>query len=196
MSLRNVGVLLFDQAELLDFAGPLQVFASFRYLYPDDCDKVITIGMSDKVHIAKLGMFVTTDVTIDHCTDTFDILIVPGGQGTRELIKSPDELHAIRSLLGQTKVTASVCTGSLVLAQLGLLQNKKSTTHYGAIELLQSIDPSTEIDRSKRFHDHDSIVVSEGVSAGIDMSLYLIAKYYGQEKSDAVKKYIEYYPEK
>jgi len=75
------------------------------------------------------------------------------------------------------------------------LSNKKATTHFAATDLLSKLDPTIQIDRSKRYHDHDTIIVSEGVSAGIDMSFHLIEKYYSKEVSDKVRKYIEYYPE-
>jgi len=114
--------------------------------------------------------------------------------GTRPIIKNQASLISIDDLLSRTKIVATVCTGSLILAQLGRLKDKKATTHFMALDKLKSIDASIDIDRSRRYHDHGDVIISEGVSAGIDMSLHLIARFYGDDKADKVRKYVEYYP--
>lgn len=196
MPLKKIGVLLFDQAELLDFAGPLQVFAAFKAMYPEDCESVITIGLSKQIKVSKLGMMITTDVTIDEFDESLDLLIIPGGMGTRPIIKDETALLKIDRLISRSQLNASVCTGSLVYAKLQKLSHLKATTHFGATDILTKLDPSIIVDRSKRYHDHGNIIVSEGVSAGIDMSFHLLTREYGAAKSDEVRKYIEYYPEK
>lgn len=192
----KIGVLLFDQAELLDFAGPIQVFSALHYLYPDDCAPVVTIGMSETISISKLGMQLIPDRTIKDFDEELDLFLIPGGLGTRPLIKSPDMLGQIDQIIDRSKRLATVCTGSLVAAKLGRLKGLRATTHYLATDLLQELDASLIVDRSKRFYDHDHLIISEGVSAGIDMSFYLIEKLFGKEKSDSVRKYIEYFPDK
>ena len=196
MSLRKIGMLLFNDAELLDFAGPLQVFAAFQYLYPEECEMVTTISLDADIKVSKLGMKVASDQSIDNFDGNLDLLVIPGGMGTRPIIKDDNLLFQIDKLCEKAKRVGTVCTGSLIAARLGKLSHLKATTHYAAVDLLKSIDPTIEVDRSKRFHDHDHIIVAEGVSAGIDMSFYLINKFYGAEKADAVRKYIEYYPSK
>lgn len=196
MALKNIGILLFDDVELLDFAGPVQVFSSFKYMYPEDCDSVITIGLTDQIKVSKLGMIITPDVTIDKFDHSLDLFIIPGGFGTRPLIKDEASLKKIDHLAVKSHINASVCTGSLVLAKLKKLSHLQATTHFAATDILTKLDPTIIVDRSKRYHDHGQIIVSEGVSAGIDMSFHLLNREYGTEKSNQVRKYIEYYPEK
>ena len=194
MSTFKIGVLLFDNAELLDFAGPIQVFSGLHYLYPETCDSVKTIGLSPEIVVSKLFMKIIPEYLIGDFDDKLDMLLIPGGFGTRPLIKDIDALNRIETLCSNSERLATVCTGSLVAAKLGKLKGLRATTHYLATDLLKKIDPSITVDRSERFYDHGSIIVSEGVSAGIDMSFHLVEKYFGRQKADEVRKYIEYYP--
>ena len=141
-------------------------------------------------------MVITPEYTIDNFKEPLDLFIIPGGFGTRLLVKDNDALRKIDKLTQKSELNASVCTGSLVLAKLMKLNHLKATTHFAATDLLTKLDPSIIVDRSKRYHDHGHIIVAEGVSAGIDMSFHLLRKNYGSEVADKVKKYIEYYPEK
>lgn len=195
MSIKNIAVLLFHDVELLDFAGPLQVFSSLNYVLKDEQINVITIGLAAEIRVSKLGMTVHPDMVITDVNDAIDLLIIPGGFGTRPIIKDDDTLVLIEKLISKSERIASVCTGSLVLAKLGMLSHKKATTHYAAVDILTQLDPTIEVDRSKRYHDYDKIIVSEGVSAGIDMSFHFIARHFGADTADTVRKYIEYYPE-
>lgn len=198
MNLNKIGVVLFNHAELLDFAGPIQVFAAYHALFEDSTNELITIGLTDEIKVSKIGMRIIPDTVIGAIPkhSHFDLIIIPGGFGTREMVKEEQSLEAVNHLLAQSVRVASVCTGSLVLAKLGILSGLKATTHFAAIDLLKKLDPTIEIDRSKRFYDHEKIIVAEGVSAGIDMSLHLLSKHCGEEVSKKVKQYIEYYPEK
>ncbi len=194
-TLKTIGILLFNDVELLDFAGPMQVFSSLAALYPDLGIQVYNLGLSESIEVSKTRLQISGLQPIDSWTKRLDMILIPGGLGTRAIVKSEEQLEAIRRIISLTEISSSVCTGSLILAKLGQLSNKAATTHFAAIELLKKIDDSIIVDRTKRYHDHDNVVVSEGVSAGIDMSLYLIARYHGQEKADHVRKYIEYFPE-
>lgn len=193
--MKKIAVLLFDDVELLDFAGPLQVFSSLKYVLGDEGIEVITVGLTPEIKVSKLGMIIRPDKVITELDDTIDLLIIPGGFGTRPIIKDDLALRQIESSISKSNHIASVCTGSLVLARLGLLSHKKATTHYAAVDILTQLDPTIEVDRTKRYHDHGKVIVSEGVSAGIDMSFYLIEKHFGADTSATVRKYIEYYPE-
>ncbi len=194
-TLKKIGILLFDDVELLDFAGPMQVFSSLSALYPYLSVEVHNLGLSDVIEVSKTKLQINGLQHIDSWTEHLDMILIPGGLGTRAIIKSDEQLSAIKRIVSLSEISSSVCTGSLVLAKLGKLANKAATTHFAAIDLLKKIDDSIIVDRTKRYHDHDDVIVSEGVSAGIDMSLYLVAKYHGQEKADHVRKYIEYFPE-
>jgi len=193
--LNKIGILLFDDVELLDFAGPLQVFSSLKYVLDEKQVHVYTIGLTKEIKVSKIDMKVVTEFTIEEFDEQLDLLIIPGGFGTRPLVKNDELLAQIEKLTTLSSRVGSVCTGSLVLAKLNMLNHKKATTHYAALDLLTKLDPSIEVDRSRRYHDHDSVIVSEGVSAGIDMSFYLLEKFHGKKVSDTVRKYIEYYPE-
>lgn len=194
-TLKKIGILLFDDVELLDFAGPMQVFSSLAALYPNLGVEVHNLGLTESIEVAKSKLQINGLQTIKSWTDHLDMILIPGGLGTRAIIKNKEQLSAIKRILSLSEISSSVCTGSLVLAKLGALSNKKATTHFAAIDLLKKIDDTIIVDRDSRYHDHGDVVVSEGVSAGIDMSLYLVTKYHGQEKADHVRKYIEYFPE-
>jgi len=192
--IKKVGVLIFNDVELLDFAGPLQVFSAANYVDDDLLGIPLTIGTKSKVRVSKSKISITCNKRISGRIK-LDLFIIPGGYGTRPILEDKKLLAKIDKIISNSKVTASVCTGSLILAKLGYLENKTATTHFAAVDLLQSLDDTITVDRSKRYIDHGDIIVAEGVSAGIDMSFYLLEKFYGKALSDEVRKYIEYYPE-
>ena len=193
--MKKIGTLLFDDVELLDFAGPLQIFSSLGRVLDDDSIKTPIIGIDKEICVSKSKLKITCDYVAEDYDEELDLIIIPGGMGTRALIKQEHNLDAIKKLISLSRRVATVCTGSLVLAKMGLLNGKKATTHFSAVDILTKLDPSIIVDRSKRYHDHGDIIISEGVSAGMDMSLYLVAKHVGEETADAIRKYIEYYPE-
>ncbi len=192
---KTVGVLVFDDVELLDFTGPIQVLASAMSIDPDTISTVEVVGLNSPVSISKITIEMIPDFVIDDDL-SYDILIVPGGVGTRALIHDEDAMQSIGGLIERSGLCASVCTGSLLLAKLGLLSGLKATTHWSAIDLMGQIDSTIDVDRTRRYYDHGRYIVAEGVSAGIDMSFYLLEKLYGPEVSAEVRRYIEYYPEK
>lgn len=194
MEIKKVGILIFNDVELLDFAGPLQVFSAANYVDDDLLSVPMTIGTKSKVRVSKSKISITCNKRISGRIK-LDLFIIPGGFGTRSILEDKKLLTKIDKIIANSKVTASVCTGSLILAKLGYLKDKTATTHFAAVDLLQNLDETITVDRSKRYIDHGDIVVAEGVSAGIDMSFYLLEKYYGKSLSDEVRKYIEYYPE-
>lgn len=195
MSLNSIGIYLFDDVELLDFAGPLQVFSATRYLDNTLIPIIDLIGPKKQITVSKTGMKVSVHKTLEEA-GTYDLFLIPGGFGTRGIIKNDDELAMLRELTDRCSTITSVCTGSLVLARMGYLKGLTATTHYGAVDLLKELEPEVTVDRSRRFIDNGRIVISEGVSAGIDMSFYLLERFISKEVSDTVRKYIEYYPEK
>lgn len=190
--IQNIGILLFDDVELLDFAGPLQVFSSANYLFPDIAPPAETCGLKERISVAKSSFGIHPNCVLRPETDRYDLFLIPGGIGTRALLKDDGQLEQIEMMVNKSSVCCSVCTGSLILAKLGYLQGKSATTHYAAVELLRELDSSIEVDRTQRYIDHGHIIVSEGVSAGIDMSFYLLEKFYGRELSEEVRRYIEY----
>lgn len=192
--IKKVGILIFNDVELLDFAGPLQVFSAAHYVDDDLLKAPMTIGTKSKVRVSKSKISIACNKRISSRIK-LDLFIIPGGFGTRQILEDKKLLAKIDKIITNSKVTASVCTGSLILAKLGYLKDKSATTHFAAVDLLQSLDQTITVDRTKRYIDHGDIVVAEGVSAGIDMSFYLLKKFYSKALSDEVRKYIEYFPE-
>ena len=191
MSKKTIGILLFDDVELLDFAGPLEVFTSANYLSEDDAYDVKTVGLKNKIIVSKSLLEVTPSEVIS-ADKGYDLFLIPGGFGTRPIIKDEGVLSQLRSVIDNSKRTATVCTGSLVLAKLGYLKNKKATSHHLALDVLQKQDETIEICKGERFIDNGSFVTSAGVSAGIDMSLYIVEQEFGKDARDTTASYMEY----
>lgn len=121
-----------------------------------------------------------------------DILLIPGGYGTRQQMHNQTLVDWIKEYSKQAELTLSVCTGALLLAKAGLLENLAATTHHLAIDLLQQTAPNTEIRANERFVDNGKIILSAGISAGIDMSLYVVAKLLGKKQAIETAEYMEY----
>ena len=194
---KNVGIFIFDSVEILDFAGPYEVFASTRLtkksnaiIHKLSCPfNVFTFTEKKKSITCTGGLTVKSGFTLNNCPK-LDLLIVPGGIGTRILLKNNNILNWLVANK-DINIIASVCTGSLLLAKAGLLDNKKATSHWGALELLKKLSPSTQILKNKKFV-YDKYYTSAGVSAGINMSLHIIEKLLGKKIAQNTAKYIEY----
>lgn len=195
---RNAGILVFDNVEVLDFAGPFEVFSRTR-LEPgvesrrsDDSApfRVFTVAPAPGQITATGGLRVIPDYDFAN-TPHLDLLVVPGGFGTRPLLANETVLEWIRQQSVTTEVMTSVCTGSLLLARAGLLANRRATTHWSSLDALAALDASITVERELRVVD-DGIVTSAGVSAGIDMALAVVESLHGREVADETAHYIEY----
>ncbi len=193
----NVGILLFDQVEVLDFAGPFEVFSRTRLVPGVESRRsedsapffVFTVAASRAPITATAGLQVLPHYAFADAP-RIDILLVPGGYGTRALLANADVLGWIRTAADAARLTTSVCTGSLLLAKAGLLEKRRATTHWGALDLLGSLG-SVHVDRDARVVD-DGIVTSAGVASGIDMAFYVVETLFGREVAQETAKYIEY----
>ena len=194
----NAGILIFDEVEVLDFAGPYEVFSRTR-LVPgvesrrsDDSAPfhVFTVAKTKGAASATGGLQVLPDHSFQD-VPPIDLLLVPGGFGTRSLLEDPETLQWVEAVSATARKVTSVCTGALVLAKAGLLDGRKATTHWGALDLLESIAPSTTVLRDRRYVD-DGIISSAGVSSGIDMAFYVVEALFGKEVADETARYIEY----
>jgi transcriptional regulator GlxA family with amidase domain len=195
----RIAIALFDGAEELDFAGPWEVLAFWaREVAQADVEVFTVADTSDPVTAAK-GLRVLPDRTwaeVGADDRPLDVLIVPGGQGTRRLLGAAEPLHdRLRALAAGGTLMTSVCTGSLVYAAAGLLRNRPATTHFGALDLLASLDPSIEVRPDARYVDDGDIVTAAGVSAGIDMALHLVIRLDSQDAARRVKREIQYDPQ-
>jgi transcriptional regulator GlxA family with amidase domain len=190
----NVGVALFDGAEELDWAGPWEVLAAWAEQWPDDGVHVFTLAREDRPVTCAKGLRVLPDETWE-TAPPLDVLVYPGGRGTRRDLEDEVVLDWIRGLAAGETVVASVCTGSLVLAAAGLLDGKPATTHWGSLEVLPTLGHDIEVRPDDRFVDNGSVLTAAGVSAGIDMALHLVARLHSAERAREVRRYIQYDPE-
>lgn len=188
--MKTIKILLFDGVELLDFAGPLEVFSVASYLQDEPVLHVSTIAFKNEIQVSKTGLrIIPNEIASANPTD---LLIIPGGIGTRYIVKEEEELGQINKLIQNSEMTASVCTGALILGKLGYLKSLKATTHHLGIEDLRALDPSIQIDANERFIDNGQILTSAGISAGIDMSLHLVERFFSKELREDVESYMEY----
>ena len=190
----NIGVALFEGAEELDWAGPWEVLAAWALQWPDDGVHVLTLAREDRPVTCAKGLRVLPDETWE-TAPPLDVLVYPGGRGTRRELQDEAVLDWIRDLAAGDTVVASVCTGSLVLATAGLLDGKPATTHWGSLELLPTLGREIEVRPDDRFVDNGNILTAAGVSAGIDMALHLVARLHSTERAREVRRYIQYDPE-
>lgn len=193
----NVGILIYNDVEVLDFAGPFEVFSRTR-MQPGVESRRSNDGAPFNVYSVaktKAPVLATGGLEIipkyDFATSpAIDLLVVPGGWGSRKLMDDEETLAWIRrTAAGATRVV-SICTGALLLAKAGLLSGKRATTHGAAFNTLKSLDPTIDVVK-KRFVD-EGVVTSAGISAGIDMALYVVEQLMGPEVSDDTAAYMEY----
>jgi transcriptional regulator GlxA family with amidase domain len=198
----TVGILIFDQVEVLDVAGPFEVFSVTRlneeYRQEESSSSPFRILLiSEKIGpvLAIGGLRFTPDVTIDNCPEELDILIVPGGWGTRNEVKNVNLLKWIANRASKTRLTASVCTGSSLLGRSGLLNGREATTHWRAFDFLRQAAPNANIREDVRFTLDDPIFTSAGISAGIDMALRIVSHFFGTKIGQVTARQMEYpYP--
>jgi len=194
----TVGILVFDDVEVLDFAGPFEVFSRTRTTPGLESRRseetapfvVFTVAPRPGPVIATGGLQI-----VPHCdfatAPAIDVLVVPGGFGTRPLLQDAEVLAWLRRTASRAQRVTSVCTGSLLLAQAGLLSGRRATTHWSALDRLAELDATITVDGSGRFVD-DVVVTSAGVSAGIDMAFAVVAAFCGREVAEETARYIEY----
>lgn len=186
---RNVGILIFPNVELLDFCGPYEAFtAASRDGQP--YFNTFTVAEQTEPVASKAGLKFIPDYTFENAPE-IDILVVPGGQGTRREIDNPVVIDWITEVSGESELTTSVCTGSFLLGRAGLLKDK-ATTHWGSIERLREMFPGIEVRENVRFVDDGAVVTSAGVSAGIDMSLHVIERLCGTQAAASSARLMEY----
>lgn len=187
----NVGIFLFNEVEVLDFAGPFEVFSitekDNRKLF-----KVTTVSEQGELVHARNGLKIQPDVSFDSDLN-FDILIIPGGYGAEEIeIKNKKVIDWIKTQSARVNILASVCTGAFLLAEAGLLNNKKATTHWMDLPRLENDYPRIKVIRDARFVDEGNIITSGGISSGINMSFHIIERLFGAEVVKNTAKRMEY----
>lgn len=176
----NIGIYIYNDAEVLDFAGPFEVFSvASRFLEESKKLNVFTISQNDDVINARGGFKLNATYNFTNCPKV-DVLVVVGGVHTQE-VKKIDVINWIANTSKNTKLVASVCTGAFLLAQANIITNHDVTTHWEDIKDLQNDYPNLNVISNKRWVDEGNIVTSGGISAGIDMSLHLISKIFDEK---------------
>lgn len=194
----GVGILLFDGVEVLDFAGPFEVFSRTRLVPGVDSRRgeqsapfsVFTIARTREPVTAIGGLRVIPHYCFADAPSA-ELLVVPGGFGTRALLHDEQTLDWIRAAASVARQVTSVCTGSLLLAQAGLLQGRRATTHWAALVMLESLNRGVKVERGARVVD-DGIISSAGVASGLDMAFYVVEKLCGREVAEETARYVEY----
>jgi transcriptional regulator GlxA family with amidase domain len=189
--MNNVGVFLFNNIELLDFAGPYEVFSVTSELNAHQLFNVFTVSCDGSEIKSVNGLRVVPDFSFANHPPV-DILVVPGGVGTKAEITKQEVLEWINVTCRNSQMTMSVCSGARILGVLGFLDHIESTTHHGVVEHLKELAPNTIIRQDKRFTDNGSIMTSGGISAGIDLSLHIVKKLHGEEIVNKTIRYMEY----
>ncbi|GAA2363339.1 MULTISPECIES: DJ-1/PfpI family protein [Streptomyces] len=190
---RRIGIFLFPGVEELDAIGPWEVLAWWTRNAPGDGWEVFTFSADGAPVECAKGL----TVAAHHARDTMpalDVLVHPGGRGTRPLLTDQAHLEWVRGRRAAVPLMTSVCTGSLVYAAAGLLRGRPATTHWGSLELLAGLDPTVEVRPEDRFVDDGDLITSSGVSAGIDMALHLVDRLAGTERAREVRRGIQYDP--
>ena len=189
----NVAIVVYDGVELLDFAGPGEVFqAAAKYSWEDakTAFNVYTVAPSNKPIVSQGFVTITPEYTIENCPEP-DIVVLPGGRA-RELYDDPIFMKWAKSAVDQADIALSVCTGAFVFAKNGQLDGIEATTHWGAIKQLRKAAPKTTVLENIRFVDNGRIVTTAGVSAGIDGALHVVAKLISFEIAKETARYMEY----
>lgn len=200
MERKRIGIVIFDEVEVLDFCGPFEVFSVTRL--DEECRRdepspfdVLLVAEFNRTVTATGGMKVVPDFTFENCP-ALDILVVPGGWGTRREMKNNAMLSFVVSRAAQVETLASVCTGSLILGNAGLLDGLRATTHWRSLDLMRELFPKVAVDSESHVVDQGRIITSAGISAGIDMALHVVARYCGETVARSTAKHMEYpYPE-
>lgn len=191
---RTIGILLFGGFEELDAIGPWEVLTYWVDGHPGDGWTVTTLSEDGASVVAAKGLTVQPAHSY-RSSPQLDVLIYPGGRGTRAHLKQAAQLEWLRAQRRQAEIVASVCTGALVLAAAGLLAGRPATTHWHYLDQLHELDASIIVRAHDRYVDDGDVITSAGVSAGIDMALHLVARLAGKDRAREVRRGIQYDPE-
>lgn len=200
MEQKRVGIVLFEDIEVLDFCGPFEVLSAVRlneeqrreqpspfdvWLVAENPEPVTTTG----------NMKVIPHYTFENCPP-LDILVVPGGWGTRTEMNNPIMLDWLRARAAEVETLTSVCTGSMLLGFAGLLNGRHATTHWRSLDWMRDAFPEVTVEFEKHVVEDGPVVTSAGISAGIDMALRVVVRYFGENIARATARHMEYpYPD-
>ncbi len=200
MERKQTGIVVFKDVEVLDFSGPFEVFSVTRMDEQKRREEpspfnVFLVAEAKGPLVTAGGMKVLPDYDLDGCPP-LDILVVPGGWGTRAELNNMRLTGWIAERARQVETLASVCTGALLLGKAGLLEGRRATTHWRSLDWMEELFPNTRVERQLHFVEDGSLFTSAGISAGIDMALKVVERYYGETVARATARQMEYpFPE-
>jgi transcriptional regulator GlxA family with amidase domain len=193
----TIGILIFDDAEELDFVGPYEVFTMTNEVFARSGKprphEVLLIAETDRIVTCAKGMKVVPHATIAQ-HPALGVLLVPGGQGTRREAKNEALLTWVAGVASTCTWITSVCTGALLLTAAGPARGRRVTTHWGFIEQLRARNEASEVLENIRYVRDGNVVTAAGVSAGIDMALWLTGQMHGADMARGVQRAMEYDP--
>jgi len=187
-----IGIVLFDGVEELDAIGPWEVLSYWTRNFADAYAVRTLSRTGELVHCAK-GLRVQADHSYAD-TPQLEVLVYPGGQGTRSQLRDTAQLDWVRRQRSEVPLMTSVCTGSLVYAAAGLLRGRRATTHWNSLDRIAEIDPTIDVRSDERFVDDGDTITAAGISAGIDMALHLVRRLSGTDRARQVRRGIQYDP--
>jgi transcriptional regulator GlxA family with amidase domain len=190
---RQIGLLVFDGVEELDAVGPWEVLSNWTRMHPEDGWDVFCMSVDGGPVVGAKSLMLGAHQSAGSAPP-LDVLIHPGGPGTRPMLDDPEHLQWVREARREVPLMASVCTGSLVYAAAGLLTGRRATTHWASLNHLSELDPTVITDVRSRFVDDGDLITSAGVSAGIDMALHIVARLVGTDRAQEVRRDIQYDP--
>ena len=190
---KQIAILLFDGVEELDAVGPWEVLAHWTANHPEDGYAAYCVSRDGRPVTAAKGLVLGAHHSIARAPAA-EVLVHPGGAGTRPLLRDQEHLTWLRDQRAAVPLMTSVCTGALVYAAAGLLRGRPATTHWEALDELRALDPSIEVREHERWIDDGDLITAGGVSAGIDMALHLVARLAGSERARHVRRAIQYDP--
>lgn len=191
MTRKNVGIFIFDDAEVLDFAGPFEVFAITSELNNHELFDVFIVGETLSPVAAVNGLSVNPTYDVVNCPP-IDILILSGGSGTRQQMTNTKVLNWINQTHRNTEYTLSICSGSRLLGVLGLLDHQPYCTHHQVYDHMAEIVPTGIPKKDKRYVNFGKTYTSGGISAGIDLSFHLVELLHGKQMAENTAAYMEY----
>jgi transcriptional regulator GlxA family with amidase domain len=196
MQRKRVGIVIFPDVEVLDFCGPFEVFSVTRLNEerrreePSPFEVVLIAETLDNVE-ATGGLRVQPDCTLD-TAPALDVLVVPGGWGTRTEINNEKLLRFISERGRAVETLTSVCTGAMLLGKAGLLDGRRATTHWRSLDWMRESFPAVTVEDHLHVVEDGNVVTSAGISAGIDMALRVVARYFGEAVGRATARHMEY----
>ncbi len=188
---RKVSILVFDDVEVLDFCGPFEAFSVAGFREGGKPFSVHLVAESTGVVTARNGLRVLPDHDLASAPAS-DLIVVPGGPGARPASHSEGIRAWLKRRFAGGATILSVCTGALIMGRAGLLDGVRSTTHHGALDELRKAAPAAIVDPSRRYHEHERMVVAAGVASGIDGALALVARDCGADTAQSTADYMEY----